>query len=117
VRKRECRLAWEDMAAWSEGLLAVLLGDEAGERLTANLQRLKTTIGNRGYKALIRRFAARRAPAALGRGAGVPGGDGHAADRSGVLVAQALGYREQQHFTLIRTNPLVPPRLSVGQTV
>jgi error-prone DNA polymerase len=57
VRKRECHLAWEDVAAWSEGLLAVLFGDEAGERLTANLQRLKTTFGNRGYMALIRRFA------------------------------------------------------------
>jgi error-prone DNA polymerase len=57
VRKRECHLAWEDVAAWSEGLLAVLLGDKAGERLTANLQRLKTTFGNRSYMALIRRFA------------------------------------------------------------
>jgi error-prone DNA polymerase len=57
VRKRECHLAWEEVAAWSEGLLAVLLGDMAGERLTANLQRLKTTFGNRSYMALIRRFA------------------------------------------------------------
>ena len=57
VRKGECHLAWEDVAAWSEGLLAVLLGDEAGERLTANLQRLKATFGDRGYMALIRRFA------------------------------------------------------------
>ena len=57
MRKRECHLAWEDVAAWSEGLLAVLLGDKAGERLTANLQRLKTTFDTRSYMALIRRFA------------------------------------------------------------
>ena len=57
MRKRECHLAWEDVAAWSEGLFAVLLGDKAGERLTANLQRPKTTFGTRSYMALIRRFA------------------------------------------------------------
>ena len=57
VRKGECHVAWQDVAAWSEGLIAVLLGDEADERLTADLQRLKATFGYRTYMALIRRFA------------------------------------------------------------
>ena len=55
--KGQCHLAWEDVAAWSEGLLAALLGDHADERLRANLARLKQTFGNRAYMALIRRFA------------------------------------------------------------
>jgi hypothetical protein len=70
-RGRRGRLTWADaqlvvstihnvtkpVAAWSDGHLAVLLGDEADERLTADLQRLKTTFGDRCYMALIRRFA------------------------------------------------------------
>jgi len=55
--KGQCHLAWDDVAAWSEGMLAVLLGDYADEALTANLTRLKNTFGNRAYMALIRRFA------------------------------------------------------------
>ena len=45
------------MAAWSEGLVAVLLRDEADDLLAADLQRLKATFGDCGYRALIRRFA------------------------------------------------------------
>ncbi|MBM6596508.1 error-prone DNA polymerase [Microvirga pudoricolor] len=55
--KGKCFLTWEDVAAWNEGLLAILLGDEADEVLAANLKRLKQTFGNRAYMALIRRFA------------------------------------------------------------
>jgi error-prone DNA polymerase len=55
--KGKCALAWEDVEAWSEGLLAVLLGDHANEDLSFNLQRLKRIFGNRAYMALIRRFA------------------------------------------------------------
>ena len=55
--KGKCALAWEDVEAWNEGLLAVLLGDHADESLSFNLQRLKHTFGNRAYMALIRRFA------------------------------------------------------------
>jgi len=55
--KGQCHLAWDDVAAWNEGLLAVLLGDQADDSLKANLARLKTTFGNRAYMALIRRFA------------------------------------------------------------
>ena len=54
--KGKCLLTWEDVAAWSEGLLAILLGDEADDVLRANLGRLKGTFGNRAYMALIRRF-------------------------------------------------------------
>ena len=42
---------------WNEGLLAILLGDEANDTLKANLSRLKSTFGNRAYMALIRRFS------------------------------------------------------------
>jgi len=55
--KGQCHLSWEDVAAWNEGLLAVLLGDQADDSLKANLARLKSTFGNRAYMALIRRFA------------------------------------------------------------
>jgi error-prone DNA polymerase len=55
--KGECHLTWDDVLAWSEGLLAILLGDEANEILDQNLARLKSTFGTRAYMALIRRFA------------------------------------------------------------
>lgn len=55
--KGQCHLAWDDVAAWNEGLLAILLGDEADDELNLNLTRLKQTFGNRAYMALIRRFA------------------------------------------------------------
>jgi error-prone DNA polymerase len=55
--KGKCTLGWEDVEAWSEGLLAVLLGDEVDEALGRNLARLKRTFGSRAYMALIRRFA------------------------------------------------------------
>jgi error-prone DNA polymerase len=55
--KGKCILTWDDVVAWNEGLLAILLGDEAHEELKANLARLKATFGDRAYMALIRRFA------------------------------------------------------------
>ena len=55
--KGKCFLTWEDVVAWNEGLLAILLGDEANDTLKANLSRLKSTFGNRAYMALIRRFS------------------------------------------------------------
>jgi error-prone DNA polymerase len=55
--KGKCLLTWDDVVAWNEGLLAILLGDEADEELRANLTRLKATFGDRAYMALIRRFA------------------------------------------------------------
>jgi len=55
--KGKCALTWEDVEAWNEGLLAVLLGDHADDALSVNLRRLKRTFGDRAYMALIRRFA------------------------------------------------------------
>jgi error-prone DNA polymerase len=55
--KGKCLLTWDDVVAWNEGLLAILLGDEADEELQSNLARLKATFGDRAYIALIRRFA------------------------------------------------------------
>jgi error-prone DNA polymerase len=60
--KGRCLLTWEDVTAWNEGLLAILLGDEADEELKANLTRLKATFGDRAYMALIRRFAPNEHP-------------------------------------------------------
>jgi error-prone DNA polymerase len=55
--KGKCHLVWDDVVTWNEGLIAILLGDEANEELVRNLARLKATFGNRAYMALIRRFA------------------------------------------------------------
>jgi len=55
--KGKCSLTWDDLVAWNEGLLAILLGDEADDALRANLVRTKATFGSRAYMALIRRFA------------------------------------------------------------
>ncbi|WP_230533028.1 error-prone DNA polymerase [Microvirga roseola] len=55
--KGQCHLTWDDVVAWNEGMLAILLGDEADVVLKANLTRLKAVFGNRAYMALIRRFA------------------------------------------------------------
>ena len=56
--KGKCFLTWEDVVTWNEGLLAVLLGDDANCMLESNLSRMRSTFGNRAYMALIRRFAA-----------------------------------------------------------
>ena len=55
--KGKCHLVWDDVVSWNEGMLAILLGDEANEDLDRNLTRLRQTFGNRAYMALIRRFA------------------------------------------------------------
>ena len=54
--KGKCTLDWNDVAIWNEGLIAVLLGDDADDRLEADLRRLKRTFADRAYMALIRRF-------------------------------------------------------------
>src|SRR5215207_9486848 len=55
--KGRCHLVWDDVVTWNEGLLTILLEDEANDGLDQNLTRLKHTFGNRAYMALIRRFA------------------------------------------------------------
>src|SRR5690349_1956596 len=49
--KGKCALGWDDVDIWNEGLVAILLGDDATERLAADLQRLKDTFGDRAYMA------------------------------------------------------------------
>ena len=54
--KGGCDLGWEDLAAHGEGLLAVLVPDEADDMLAARLARLRGGFADRAYLALtIRR--------------------------------------------------------------
>ena len=43
--KAACELHWEDLEAWSEGLLAMLIPDEADEACAARLRRLAGVFG------------------------------------------------------------------------
>ncbi|WP_375465325.1 error-prone DNA polymerase [uncultured Methylobacterium sp.] len=77
AEKGDCRLHWEDVGAWSDGLVAVLLTDRPDAALADDLARVKATFGDRGYCALTRRYrpgdALRLdAVAALARKARVP---------------------------------------------
>ncbi|WP_062018412.1 error-prone DNA polymerase [Aureimonas sp. AU4] len=53
--KGRCVLAFADLAAHAEGLLAVLVPDEADERLAGELARLRQVFGDRAYMALTLR--------------------------------------------------------------
>jgi error-prone DNA polymerase len=53
--KAQCQLAWNDVAAHSEGLLAMLLPDQADEDCAFLLRRLAQTFGDRAYLALTLR--------------------------------------------------------------
>jgi error-prone DNA polymerase len=53
--KGACHLAWEDVAAYGDGLIAVLLPDEPDETLRTRLARLRSDFGNRAYLALTLR--------------------------------------------------------------
>ncbi|HEY0269605.1 MAG TPA: error-prone DNA polymerase [Sphingomonas sp.] len=50
--KGACILDWADVAAWSEGLVALLLADAADAAHAARLRRLRDLFGDRGYAAL-----------------------------------------------------------------
>jgi error-prone DNA polymerase len=54
--KGACDLAWPDVEAWQEGLVAVLLPDGLGDRLASELRRLRAVFGDRAYCALTRLF-------------------------------------------------------------
>ncbi len=54
--KGKCRLGWDDVALWNEGLVAILLTDHPGERLRADLERLGRVFGDRAYCALTCRL-------------------------------------------------------------
>ena len=50
--KGACRLEWSDLAAHGEGLIAILLSDEADDGLRANLSRLAAAFKDRAYLSL-----------------------------------------------------------------
>jgi error-prone DNA polymerase len=54
--KGKCSLFIADVAAWSEGLVAVLVTDKPSDQLPDHLQRVKAIFGDRAYCALTRRF-------------------------------------------------------------
>ncbi|MEA2822984.1 MAG: error-prone polymerase [Bradyrhizobium sp.] len=54
--KGKCSLNWPDVAAWSEGLIAILLPDAIKANLETELRRLRRIFGDRAYCALSRRF-------------------------------------------------------------
>jgi error-prone DNA polymerase len=53
--KARCRLGWDDLVAYGEGLIAVLLPDSADEDCALRLRRLREAFGDRGYLALTLR--------------------------------------------------------------
>jgi error-prone DNA polymerase len=50
--KGACILHWEDVVAWSEGLIALLVADAPDTAHAARLRRLHELFGDRGYAAL-----------------------------------------------------------------
>ncbi len=53
--KGKCHLDWSDVVDWNEGLLAVLVPDEAGETAAFHLRRLREHFRDRCYLALTLR--------------------------------------------------------------
>ena len=53
--KGGCELEWNDLGPWSEGMIAILLPEEADEANAAALVDLKALYGRRGYMALFQR--------------------------------------------------------------
>jgi error-prone DNA polymerase len=53
--KGGCRLHWHDLEPWSQGIIAILLPDEANAANAAALVDLKAVYGQRGYMALFQR--------------------------------------------------------------
>src|SRR6202034_2817611 len=50
--KAKCDLAWADLVAYGEGLIAVLVPDEADHDCALRLRRLREAFGDRGYVTL-----------------------------------------------------------------
>jgi error-prone DNA polymerase len=115
--KGGCTLAWGDVVAWSEGLVAILLPDLPGDTNARDLAQLREAFGRRAYMALTFRrrpddHVRLHALAAQAREAGVRAvatGDilYHAPDRrllQDVVTAirskctvDMLGYRRERH--------------------
>ncbi len=53
--KGGCTLGWSDVAAWSEGLIAILLPDLPGEKTAHHLGALREVFGTRAYCSLALR--------------------------------------------------------------
>ncbi|HTC96960.1 MAG TPA: error-prone DNA polymerase [Bradyrhizobium sp.] len=53
--KARCELGWPDLVAYREGLIAVLVPDEADEDCAMRLRRLRDAFGDRAYMALTLR--------------------------------------------------------------
>jgi error-prone DNA polymerase len=53
--KAKCLLHWDDVVAYGEGMIAVLLPDEADDECALRLRRLAQAFGNRAYLALTPR--------------------------------------------------------------
>ena len=53
--KAQCKLDWADLIAYGEGLIAVLVPDEADDLCALRLRRLAGAFGNRAYLALTLR--------------------------------------------------------------
>ena len=50
--KAQCRLDWSDLVAYGEGLIVILVPDEADDACAQRLRRLAQTFGDRAYMAL-----------------------------------------------------------------
>jgi error-prone DNA polymerase len=53
--KAKCKLDWSDLVAYGEGLIAVLVPDEADDTCAMRLRRLREAFGDRAYMALTLR--------------------------------------------------------------
>ncbi|MVA27513.1 error-prone DNA polymerase [Agrobacterium vitis] len=53
--KAKCILGWDDVLVYGDGLLAILVPDEADDACASTLRRLKAGFGDRGYLALTLR--------------------------------------------------------------
>lgn len=53
--KAKCHIEWPDLAAYAEGLIAVLVPDNADETSAMQLRRLRDVFGDRAYMALTLR--------------------------------------------------------------
>src|SRR6202789_4528518 len=53
--KAQCRLDWADLVAYGEGLIAILLPDQADDLCAVSLRRLAEAFGDRAFMALTLR--------------------------------------------------------------
>jgi error-prone DNA polymerase len=53
--KARCELYWNDVVDWNEGLIVILVPDQADETTATHARRLAETFGDRAYLALILR--------------------------------------------------------------